>query len=105
MQDTLQFSDYTAMLDILQNDDVRAIFNDDQLQDAFDNNQLHQVQEQIHQSDAVKSFLCNGPLIKRIAEMQLKIKREKIEIDSLEHTTYDVDQFLFENFFQNWRLP
>ena len=74
MQDTLQFSDYVAMLDILQNNDVRAIFNDDQLKDAFDNNQLHQVQEQIHQSDAVKSFLCNGPLIKRIAEMQLKIK-------------------------------
>lgn len=74
MQDTLQFSDYTAMLDILQNDDVRAIFNDHQLKDAFDNNQLNQVQEQIHHSDTVKSFLCNGPLIKRIAEMQLKIK-------------------------------
>ena len=26
----------------------------------------------------------------------MKIQREKIEIDSLEHTTYDVHQFLFE---------
>ena len=77
MTPSLTFSDYAEMINIISDKTVQSIFNETRLQNAFEENNVDDVQEAIHTTDAVKTLLCDSSLIKRIVDIQLKMNAVK----------------------------
>lgn len=73
MTESLSFVDYAEMISILNDKTVQTLFNDNLLQDSFKANNAEDTKKSIHESNAIKSLLCDASLIKRIADIQLKL--------------------------------